>query len=252
MSSEKFKIFQDDLSFFLSNTENIKLKPYCLAEDNFNSNQVAPCTTEKNKCTQNFISNFTAPSCLLFWSWKCSYNEVWEHARTPWMEILATGPILGILELKHQCCPPGKVCGFQPSMGWSKWEIKTKVPHPQTPIPQTLSHPALTLTEFQCCVLCHHRRAVILPVRGINTNHNSSHHAHSMHSRFNSVFLSSKTLIWKIGWCASASCTEISSCQTHLSPEHYYKQIIYLTFHNRDIQWTAWAGKQQRGKTRYI
>lgn len=89
-------------------------------------------------------------------------------------------------------------------------------------------------------------------IRGINTNHNSSHCAHSMNSRFNSAFLSSKTLIWKIGWSASASCTKTSSCQIHLSPEHYYKQIIYLIFHNRDIQWTAWAGNQQRGKTWYI
>lgn len=100
-------------------------------------------------------------------------------------------------------------------------------------------------------VLYNHRRAVIFSIRGINTNHNSSHRAHSMNSRFNSVFLSSKTLIWKIGWSASASCTKISSCQIHLSPEHYYKQIISLTFHNRDIQWTAWAGNQQRGKTWY-
>lgn len=107
-------------------------------------------------------------------------------------------------------------------------------------------------TEFQCYFLYNHRRAVILSLRGINTSHNSSHHAHSMNSRFSSVFLSSKTLIWKIVWSASASCTKISSCQIHLSPEYYYKQIIYLTFHNRGIQWTAWAGNQQRGKPWYI
>lgn len=100
-------------------------------------------------------------------------------------------------------------------------------------------------------VLYNHRRAVIFSIMGINTNQDSSHRAHSMNSRFNSVCLSSKTLVWKIGWSASASCTKISSCQIHLSPEHYYKQIISLTFHNRDIQWTAWAGNQQRGKTWY-
>lgn len=157
----------------------------------------------------------------------------------------------GGLELKHQCCPPAKECRFQSSMGWSNWEIETQAAT-NTKILQTLNYPALTLTEFQCCVPYNHRRAVILSIRGINTNHNSSHRAHSMNSRFNSVFLSSKTLIWKIGWSASASCTKISSCQIHLSPEHYYKQIIYLTFHNRDIQWTAWAGNQRRGKTWYM